>query len=413
VKASGAIDGAAASIARVVLKPAREGPARGGNPWIFSNAIARIEPGVLEPGKIVEVVGADGSPIGLGYYNPKTTIAVRLIAGESGAAGGFDLATIIERRIRDATAYRLRVVDSETDCYRLLNGEGDGLPGVVADRYADIVVIQLLTAGADRMRGAIVAALNETIAPRGIIERSAGAVRRQEGLEDRVGPADTSGTAVDEVIVHENGIRLAVDLAHGQKTGAFLDQRDNRMLARRLARDARCVLDACCYGGGFALAALAGGARRVVAIDTSMRALGLARRNLGLNGHDPAACAIVHGEVARYLVAAPPDQTFDLIILDPPPLARSVKDAVRASHLYLDLNALAMRAVAPRGHLLTFSCSVHFRGDDFVRAVRMAAAKAHRTFRIAGHLGPGADHPVLIGHAEGEYLTGLWLSALD
>ena len=170
------------------------------------------------------------------------------------------------------------------------------------------------------------------------------------------------------------------------------------------------MLDACCYQGGFALAALATGAKRVVAIDTSARALEWARRNVELNGHPESAVEFVHGEAGRFM--ADTADRFDLIVLDPPPLARSRADADRAGRLYVELNTVAMHALAPGGRLMTFSCSTHFRADDFVRAVRFAQTNAGGNLRLLAHLGPGPDHPVLLGHAEGEYLTGLLLADL-
>ena len=212
-----------------------------------------------------------------------------------------------------------------------------------------------------------------------------------------------------QTVASENGIKLKIDLEHGQKTGYFLDQRDNRALAGSIASGAR-VLDAFCYQGGFSLAALAGGASKVVAVDTSARALDVARENLELNGHPANAVEFVHGEAGKFM--AETANRFDLIVLDPPPLARSRGDAERAGRLYVELNTVAMRALAPGGRLMTFSCSTHFRADDFVRAVRYAASNAGRNLRLIAHLGPGPDHPVLLGHAEGEYLTGLLLADL-
>jgi 23S rRNA (cytosine1962-C5)-methyltransferase len=390
---------------RVFLKPGRDGPVRGGNPWIFSQAIGRLEPTVLQAGTWVEVRDAGGDAIGLGYFNPATTIAVRMLS--------FDLALkpgeIIRHRIRRALALRQRVIRGGTDCYRLINGDGDGFSGVVVDRYGGVLVLQLLTAGADRMRGEIVAALREIVAPQSIVERSHGAVRKHEGLGDH--SEVLAGAPPAETLTTEHGLRLAIDFDHGQKTGAFLDQRDNRIIVRDLAQGAR-VLDAYCYAGGFTLAALAGGARAAIAIDSSERALAMARRNLELNGHRGARAELVRGDVLRYLAELPASARFDLIVLDPPPLARSLKDAAHAARLYTDLNAFAMRALAPGGYLLTFSCSVHFRGEDFVRAVRIAQSKSGRKLQMLARLGPGLDHPVLLGHAEGEYLTGLLLADL-
>ena len=339
----------------------------------------------------------------MGYCNPATTIAIRMIAwGETPA-----IDELVARRLKSALALRNRFIRDDTDAYRLVNGDGDGLSGVVVDRFGDVLVVQILTAGADRMRATIVDALNELLHPRSIIERSHGAVRKQEGLEDRV--AVLAGEAVTETIASENNIKIKIDFEHGQKTGYFLDQRDNRATAGAIASGVR-VLDAFCYQGGFTLAALAGGAKHVVAVDTSVRALEWARQDVALNGHPESAVEFVHCEAGRFM--AETDNRFDLIVLDPPPLARSRGDAERAGRLYVELNAVAMRALAPGGRLMTFSCSTHFRADDFVRAVRFAETNAGRNLRLLAHLGPGPDHPVLLGHSEGEYLTGLILADL-
>ena len=376
---------------------------RGGNPWIFSQAIERIEPATIEAGALVSVHDASGALIGMGYCNPATTIAIRMIAwGETPA-----IEELVARRLKSALALRSRFIRDDTDAYRLVNGDGDGLSGVVVDRFGDVLVVQILTAGADRMRATIVDALNELLHPRSIIERSHGAVRKQEGLDDHI--AVLAGEAVTETIAVENGIKIKIDFEHGQKTGYFLDQRDNRAIAGAIA-SGRAVLDAFCYQGGFSLAALAGGASKVVAVDTSARAIEIARQNLELNEHPASAIEFVHGEAGKFMAETP--NRFDLIVLDPPPLARSRGDAERAGRLYVELNTVAMRALAPGGRLMTFSCSTHFRADDFIRAVRFAASNAGRNLRLLAHLGPGPDHPVLLGHAEGEYLTGLLLADL-
>lgn len=386
---------------RVFIKKDRDGLVRGGNPWIFSQAIAKIEPAELVAGDGVEVFDIGGERLGFGYFNPATTIAVRMLA----FGDRIEPAHIVQYRIRRAFELRQRIISPDTNCYRLINGDGDALSGVVIDCYRDIVVLQLLTAGADRMRPEIVDALQELLAPRAVIERSYGAVRRQEGLADQVGVL--AGESTGPTAVTENGIELLVDCEHGQKTGYFLDQRDNRALLGELARGAR-VFDGYCYLAGFALAALRGGAKQVVAADTSARALEGARRNFDLNRWAPQCYQLVHGEAGHYLGQGA--EHFDIVVLDPPPLARSLKDAPRAAHLYTELNRAAIRAVAEGGFLMTFSCSVHLRGEDFLRAVRLAAARAGRNFRLIRRLGPGADHPTMLGHGEGEYLTGLLLA---
>jgi len=392
-----------APLTRATLKRGREGPVRGGNPWIFSQAIDRIEPPSPEAGAPVAVHDAAGALLGIGYCNPATTIAIRMLAwGEAPA-----IEELIARRLKGALELRRRFIRDDTNSYRLVNGDGDGLSGVVVDRFGDVLVVQILTAGADRMRATIVAALNGLLHPRSIIERSHGAVRKQEGLDDRAGVL--AGEPVTATIAVENGIKIKIDFEHGQKTGYFLDQRDNRALAGAIASGAR-VLDAFCYQGGFSLAALAGGASRVVAVDTSARALEMARQNLDLNEHPAGAVEFVHGEAGKFMAETP--NRFDLIVVDPPPLARSRGDADRAGRLYVELNSVAIRVLAPGGRLMTFSCSTHFRADDFIRAVRFAESNAGRNLRLIAHLGPGPDHPVLLGHGEGEYLSGLLLADL-
>jgi 23S rRNA (cytosine1962-C5)-methyltransferase len=393
------------ALGRVFLKQGRDGPVRGGNPWIFSQAIERLEPLALQPGARVWVLDADGARIGHGYYNPATTIAVRMLAtGDEPGPG-----QIVRWRLGRALNLRAILIGAETDCYRIVNGDGDGLSGVVVDRYGEVIVLQLLTAGAERMREEIVGELGRAITPRAIVERSQGAVRRQEGLEDRTGVV--TGEPVSEILVTENGVRLVVDVERGQKTGYFLDQRENRARFASLAANSARVLDLCCYAGGFALAAMKSGAHHVVAVDTSARALEWARRNLQLNGHPTDAVRLVHGEAQVFLKSN--DQRFDLVALDPPPFARSRADTSRAEHLYVELNALALGALAPGGFLMTFSCSSHFGGEDFLRSVRIAQTRAGRRMRLLARLGPASDHPVLLGHAEGEYLTGLLLRDLD
>jgi 23S rRNA (cytosine1962-C5)-methyltransferase len=388
----------------VTLKSGREGPVRGGNPWIFSQAIERVEPNGLAAGSAVEVRDSAGALLGMGHYNPATTIAVRMLAwGETP-----EIDELIVRRIRSALELRRHIAAPDTDSYRVVNGDGDGLSGVVVDRYGDVAVMQLLSAGAERCRDRIVQAAADLLKPRAILERSQGAVRRQEGLADRAGHA--WGEPLSETIATENGIKFAVDFEHGQKTGWFLDQRDNRARFGAMASGAS-VLDACCYAGGFTLAALKGGASRAAAVDTSARALAWLRRNLELNGFAAESVAAVHGEAQAFM--AETRERFDLVALDPPPLARSRADAERAGRLYVELNALALKVLAPGGRLMTFSCSAHFRGEDFVRAVRIAEARAGRRMRMLARLGAGPDHPVLLGHVEGEYLTGLLLADLE
>ncbi len=392
------------SLPHVILKKGRDGPVRGRNPWIFSQAIQRIEPAAIEAGTMVEVLDHSGDSLGIGHYHPATTIAVRIL----GFGRQTDPGAIVPARLTAAIELRRRMVPSDTTCMRLVNGDGDGLSGLVVDQYGGVLVMQLLTTGMERLRDALVPMLFEAVKPRSIIERSAGSVRREEGLEDRSGLL--AGEPIVEVVATENGFNIAVAPGRGQKTGYFLDQRDNRRLFGRLARGAR-VLDACCYAGGFTIAALAGGAAKVTGVDTSAPALAWARRNLELNGLASDRVEFICQDAGRYLADCA--ERFELIALDPPPLARSRKDAARAQRLYVELNSLAMRALAPGGLLMTFSCSPHFRGEDFFTALRTAQVRAGCNLRMLARLGAGPDHPVLLGHVEGEYLTGALLGQLS
>ncbi len=371
------------------------------NPWIFSQAIERTEPATLQPGEPVEVRDHIGGLLGVGYYHPATTIAVRMLS----FGAQTDFATIIASRIDQALTLRRRVVAPDSNCMRLINGDGDSLSGLVVDQYADVLVMQVLTAGMERLRDDVVRMLDEALAPRAIVERSAGAVRREEGLADRAGPI--AGAPVDEVIAAENGFKIVVSPGSGQKTGYFLDQRENRRRFGTLAPGAR-VLDACCYAGGFTIAALAAGAAKVTAVDTSAVALEWARRNLELNGLSSAPVEFVCQDSGRYLAEC--REQFDLIVYDPPPFARIRKDAPRAERLYVQMNSLAMRALAPGGMLMTFSCSAHFRGEDFFAALRAAQVRTGCNLRMLARLGAATDHPVMLGHIEGEYLTGALLA---
>ena len=391
-------------LARVILKAGRDKPARGGNPWIFSQAISRTEPPDLAAGEIVEVFDSTNQRVGLGYYHPKTTIAVRLLEW---SAENHSAEEVISRRLESALHLRKRIIRSDTDCYRLVNGDGDSLSGLVVDVYAGAAVVQILTTGMDRLRDFLTSELNRLLSPTCIFERSAGAVRREEGLEDRTDLL--CGELVTEIEAQENGIRYLIDLTHGQKSGFFLDQRENRLLARNFALNAS-VLDIYSYTGGFSLNAIAAGAAHVTAVDTSSRALDLLGRNVEANGFDASRTEVVRADASEFLHTS--ERKFGLIVMDPPPLARSRTDAARAEHLYVEVNALALKALAPGGCILTFSCSTHFRGEEFVRAVRIAQTKGGRQMRMLARLGAAPDHPVLLGHPEGEYLTGILLADL-
>jgi len=382
------------------LKPRKERPLLLGHPWIFSGAIAEIDP-ALEAGTVVTIRDAAGEFLGRGYANPRCAITVRVLTRVDEPID----AAFVTRRVGDAVALRRAVVPADTDTYRVLNGEGDYLPGVVADVYGRVVVLQCLTAGAARLRPYVIAALQTVLTPLGIYERSAGAVRREEGLA----PAESvcSGDVPAEPLaVCEHGLRFWVDVRGGQKTGWFLDQRDNRSLARSLAGD-RVVLNAFAYTGAFTVYAGAGGARQVVSVESSARALDLARRNWSANGLSESDADFVEADVFQYLRRN--DQTFDLLILDPPALVKRRQELQRGARAYKDLHLWALRRAAPGAHVLTFSCSQHVPPDLFRKIVHGAAVDAGRAVQVLRWLGAGADHPIALAHPEAEYLKGLLL----
>jgi 23S rRNA (cytosine1962-C5)-methyltransferase len=387
---------------RIVLKPGRENPVRAGHPWIFSGAVASGLEGA-EPGEPVVVRAAGGGFVAAGYANPRTTIAVRVLTLEDEPLD----ARFVLRRLDEALALRRATLAADLEAYRVVNGEGDRLPGVVVDRYGDFLVCQLLTAGAARMAGALVDGLRERLAPRGIFERSEGGVRAEEGI------AGTRGVLAGEeppprLVVTEDGARFVVDVLHGQKTGFFLDQRESRARVRALARGRR-VLNAFAYTGAFAIVAALGGAEHVVSVDTSRPALALGEAAWAENGLAPERARFVAADVFEFLRAAA--EPFDLVILDPPPFVRRRRDLAPGLRGYKDSNLQAFRRLAPAGWLLTSSCSQHLSRTAFREVVAAAAADAGRAAQIVAEAGHPPDHPVALAHPEGEYLKVLVLRA--
>ena len=389
----------------VTLKPGREKSLLRRHPWIFAGAIAGVEgnPGV---GDTVIVRSADGTPLGAGGYSPRSQIAVRLWSfdpDESIDAGFF------RRRLASALAARSGLPLAG----RLVNAESDGLPGVVVDRYADYIVCQFLSAGAERWKAELTAAIGELAAPRGIYERSDADVREKEGLPVSVGPL--MGDAPPPLVeIREGECRFWVDVVHGHKTGFYLDQRENRRVAGQVAAG-REVLNCFAYTGGFGVWALLGGAARVTNIETAAVALDIARRNLELNDLDASRAELVEGDVfqvlRRYRDAR---RQFDLIVLDPPKFAESRVQIEGASRGYKDINLLAFKLLRPGGLLFTFSCSGVITPDLFQKIVAGAALDAgvygggkDLGARIIGRLGAAPDHPVGLNFPEGDYLKGL------
>ena len=390
--------------ARVVLKAGREKSLRHRHPWVFSGAIERVEgqPGL---GEIVSVIARDGGFLARAGYCAESQIRARVWSFD--AAHEID-ANFLRERLAQSIARR-SLMPHGANAMRLVHGESDGLPGLVVDRYNDVIVVQILSAAAERWREFWGPALKELTGARAVFERSDVEVRVLEGLKPRIGPL--VGDAPGIVRIEEEGIAYEVDVPAGQKTGFYLDQRDNRELAGALAHDAD-VLNAFCYTGGFSLAALKGGAKHVSSIDTSEEALAAARRNVEINALDASRAEWVAADVFAYLRRLRDmNKRYNLIVLDPPKFAPTEKHVPNAARAYKDINLWAMKLLAPGGHLLTFSCSGAVNADLFQKIVAGAAADARVDLQIRRHLGASLDHPSSIHFPEGEYLKGLWLQA--
>ena len=394
------------AMAILILHPGKEKSVLRGHPWLFSGAVARIE-GRARPGDTVDVASHDGRPLGRAAWSPASQIRARMwsFSAEETIDHAF-----FKRRVAASVARRAALPElAGQQGLRLVHAESDGLPGVVADRYGDTVVVQLTTAGADKWRAAIADALRKATGCERVHERSDGEVRKLEGLEAVTGWLH--GTAPGGgIVIAENGVRMAVDIVGGHKTGFYLDQRDNRRRVAELARDRR-VLNCFCYTGGFSLQALTGGAREVVSLDSSGPALATAQGNLALNpGLDPARAIWLEADVfdeLRRLRAA--GERYDLVILDPPKFANTAAHAAAAARAYKDINLHALQLLAPGGLLMTYSCSGGVDAELFRKIVAGAALDAGRTARIVQHLHGAADHPVDLAFPAGEYLKGFLL----
>jgi 23S rRNA (cytosine1962-C5)-methyltransferase len=391
---------------RVVLKSGRDRSLKRRHPWLFSGAIARVEGGP-QSGDTVEVVSDSGQPLALAAYSPQSQIRARVWS--------FDTSRRIDAeflRARLASALALRAAlpaVRHSNALRLVHAESDGLPGLVVDRYDDVLVAQFLSAGAERWREAILDALAEMTGCEAVYERSDAEVRALEGLEPRSGFVRGDRSAARCAIV-EHGLSFHVDVEQGQKTGFFLDQRDNRQRVRALAMG-REVLDGFCYTGGFALAALAGGAERVLALESSAPALAVARENLSANQLDAGRIEFVQADVFAHLRALRDrGARFGLVVLDPPKFAPTAAQAKNAARAYKDINLLAFKLLAPGGLLATFSCSGGVSRELFQSIVAGAAVDAGVEGKILDRFGAAADHPVALEFPEGDYLKGLLIA---
>jgi 23S rRNA (cytosine1962-C5)-methyltransferase len=393
------------SAPRVTLKPGRERSLVRRHPWVFSGAIGKVQ-GAPQSGATVEIRAADGAFLAWAAYSPASQIRARVWSFDEADVPGPEL---FGRKIEAALALRRAAIAPETtNALRLIHGESDGLPGLIADRYADVLVVQILSAGCERWREPLIEILRDTSGCARMYERSNTEARELEGLAQRAGAV--SGAEPDGPIrILEHGIQYEVDVVSGQKTGFYLDQRDNRARVGLLAAG-REVLNGFCYTGGFALSVLSGGARSVLSVDSSAPALELARRNLALNGLDAGRSEWLEADVFGALRKLRDEgRRFDLVVLDPPKFAPTPKDTARAARGYKDINLNALKLLRPGGLLATFSCSGGVSPELFQKIVAGAAADAGASLMLRERFSAAPDHPVLVEFPEGEYLKGLLL----
>ncbi|NIS82799.1 MAG: methyltransferase domain-containing protein [Anaerolineales bacterium] len=385
------------------LKQGRERSVQRRHPWIYSGAVEEVigYPGL---GETVDVLDQAGTWLARAAYSPNSNIRARIWTWNPEEAVDDQF---FERKIKAAILSRISLAeDTDTNAYREIHAESDGIPGVVLDRYNEQRVVQLLTAGAEAWRESIISVLAQLGDCDGIYERSNVDVRKMEGLPPKTGCL--WGKEPDaEMIIQQHGMRFYVNVLQGQKTGFYLDQRENRRRVRSLVRG-RAVLDCFSYTGGFTVAALAGGATHVEAIDSSTEALMLAKKNVAINELALDQCEWIQGDVFTELrKLRDRDKRFDAVVLDPPRFAPTASQAQKAARGYKDINLLAFKLLRPGGLLFTFSCSGGVGFPLFEKIVAGAALDAGVEVRIIGWFNQPSDHPVGIQFPEGRYLKGL------
>jgi len=382
------------------LKKREDRRIRRGHPWVFSNELS-VSPKGFEPGEHVLVADHAGRPVGVGYVNPHSLIAVRMLtAGREPFTPG-----LLKERVLAADGLRRRFYP-DRDSYRAVFAESDFLPGLVVDRYSGWLCVQVTTAGMEAMLPDAVDALREVFRPEGIVLRNDSPSRGLEGLELYTDVAE--GNYIGPVEFGLHGMRLAADLLHGQKTGFFFDQADNYQLLDRAAQGAR-MLDLFCHGAPWSVYGLMRGAERAVCVDASGPALETAGTNLGLNGLTGRA-ELVREDAFSYLSGV--EKTFDIVVCDPPAFVKSRAKLAEGLKGYRDINVKAMKAVKPGGFMVSCSCSRHATREVFMETLRSAAAGAGRRVRVIETRSQSADHPVLLAAPETEYLKCV-LMAVD
>jgi len=389
-------------MAEVILKRGRDKPVRQRHPWVFSGAIARMD-GDPADGDTVDLLAHDGDWLARGILNRRSQIAVRLLTWDPDET--MDVA-FWRRRLARAIDARQRLPSlAGTDAYRLAFSEADGVPGLVVDQYGPWLAVQFSALAADRWREAIVTALLDLVQPRGIVARDDPEAREREGLSPIEGVLWGEPPPARVEIV-EDGLTFLVDVLGGQKTGFYLDQRDNRRLVEPYCRGAR-VLDAFAYTGAFAARAWRGGAASVTTVESSAEALALAEENLARNGYGGQTEHVAGNAFSELRAFRAAGRRFDVVILDPPKFARSAGQVERACRGYKDINLLALHLLEPGGILVTFSCSGLVSADLFQKVVFGAAVDAGRDVQVIARCAQAADHPVLLSFPESAYLKGL------
>ncbi|BEV73795.1 MULTISPECIES: class I SAM-dependent rRNA methyltransferase [unclassified Paludibacterium] len=384
----------------LTLKPGREKSLLNRHPWVFSGAIDRMDSQPTS-GETVLLRAHDGRFLGYAAFSPASQIRARVWSVNEQAV--IDEA-FLHRRLQQAIAARPAIRHDAGQ--RLVHGESDGLPGLVVDQYGPVLVLQALSAGIERFKPALVESLRQLTDCQCIYERSDVDVRTLEGLPPQAGVL-WGQLPAGVLNIEEYGLRMQVDVVNGQKTGFYLDQRENRRRIGELARD-RDMLNCFCFSGGFSLAALRGGARHVVSVDSSAEALQQAERNLQLNGLDPARADWVEADAFKYLrLLRDQGRSFDLIILDPPKFAPTAQHVEKAARAYKDINLLGLKLLRPGGLLATFTCSGGVSADLLQKIVASAAVDARCDASIVERFTAAPDHPVALSFPEGDYLKGL------
>ncbi len=383
-------------MAVVQLKKRKDTRIESGHPWIYQSEIQQIQ-GEYQPGDIVDVVNHSKSFVGRGYINPRSIITVRLLTREERAIdqGFFD------ERIQQAWTLRQELIGADTDSYRLIHAESDGLPALVVDKFGDYLVVQFLSLGMDIRREPVMEALMRVVNPKGIYERSDVNVRKIEGLPLKKG--HLIGEFPTRLPIVENGFSFIADIENGQKTGYFFDQRENRQAIKRYVKGKK-VLDCFCYVGSFAVHAAGYGAAQVRAIDISEDAIADSQKNMELNGFSEKASYLAANVFDELRTMEAREERYDVIILDPPAFTKSKDSLQSALRGYKEINLRAMKILEDGGYLITSSCSHHVSEEIFWKMLLDAARDAGKSMQILERRTQGADHPILLASKETQYL---------